>query len=120
MRGHSCQLRRFTLRLDRFVSAQARLNGGQLLTKPFFYKGSKLAINYSTSAAGSVRVEMRNVDGNPIQGFTFDESKETYGDHVERIVSWESGSNVSSISGMPVRLCFSLRDADLFAFQFLQ
>ena len=52
-RGDSCQLRRYTLRLDGFVSANAPLRGGELITRPFTFAGTELSLNYATSAAGS-------------------------------------------------------------------
>ena len=56
--GTSDQLRRYTLRIDGFVSASAPLGGGELLTKPLTFSGTKLEINFSTSAAGVVRIEI--------------------------------------------------------------
>ena len=32
--------------------------GGEIITKPFVFKGSELSMNYSTSAAGGIRVEI--------------------------------------------------------------
>ena len=34
--------------------------------------------------------------------------------------AWKNGSDVSSLAGKPVRLRFRLKDADLFAFQFIK
>ena len=53
------QSRRYTIRLDGFVSLNAPLSGGELLTKPLLFSGKKLSINYSTSALGTVRVELQ-------------------------------------------------------------
>ncbi|MEZ6071548.1 MAG: hypothetical protein R3C10_15100 [Pirellulales bacterium] len=47
--GKSSQLRRYTLRLDGFVSAQAKLAGGELVTKPLTFTGNRLSLNYATS-----------------------------------------------------------------------
>ena len=40
-RGDACRLRRFTLRLDGFVSANAPLKGGELITRPFHLRGRR-------------------------------------------------------------------------------
>ena len=40
------------------------------------------------------------------------------GDEIERIVRWKGGSDVSRLSGQPVRLRFVMKDADLYSFQF--
>ena len=66
--GKDTRLRRHTLRIDGFVSVEAPLRGGELLTKPVRFEGSTLVINFSTSAAGSVRVEIQDRDGQPIDG----------------------------------------------------
>ena len=55
-RGPATRLRRYTLRQDGFVSIQAPLSGGELITKPLSFKGSHLEINCLTIAAGSVHI----------------------------------------------------------------
>lgn len=110
--------RRYTLRLDGFVSVNAPLAGGEFITKPFTFTGSKLEINYSTSAAGQMRVEVQDADGRPLPGFALDDCEPIYGDHIARIVKWKSGADVSALAAKPVRLRFEMSDADLFAVKF--
>jgi hypothetical protein len=117
-RGKASRFRRYTLRIDGFVSAQAPLSGGELLTKPLVFQGKELVMNFSTSAAGSVQVEMRDVEGSPIPGFALCDSGEIFGDRIERIVTWDGASNVSKLSGKPIRLRFVLKDADLYSIRF--
>ena len=57
-------------------------------------------------------------DGTPIPGFTREEAVEQIGNEIERIVTWKGGHDVSALAGQPVRLCFVMHDADLYAFQF--
>lgn len=116
-RGDSCQLRRYTLRLDGFVSARAPLAGGELVTKPLRFSGQHLQINAATSAAGSVRVELQDAQGHPLPGFTLADADEFFGDEVAHTVTWQGRSDVSSLTGTPVRLRFVLADADLYALQ---
>ena len=116
--GESCQMRRFTLRIDGFVSVQAPLNGGEVVTKPLLFAGKELVINFSTSAAGSVRVEIQNAKGEAIEGFTLDDSAEIYGDEIEKLVTWKNGSDLSRLAGKPIRLRFVMKDADLYSMQF--
>jgi hypothetical protein len=115
---NSSAVRRYTLRLDGFVSIHAPMSGGGLITKPVQFDGKKLTLNFATSAAGSVRVEIQNAQGEPVPGFTLDECPPIFGDCIERTVSWKTGSDVGSLAGKPVRLRFALEDADLFAVQF--
>ncbi len=114
------RFRRYTLRLDGFVSVHAPLSGGELVTKPLVFKGRRLAINFSTSAAGSVRVEIQDVEGKPIPGFTLADCHETFGDDLDRPVLWRHGPDLSKLAGKPVRLRLTLSDADLFAFRFAE
>jgi len=114
----TAHLRRYSLRLDGFASAQADYAGGQLVTKPFLFQGRALSINFATSAAGGIRVEFQDEQGVPIPGFTREDAVEQIGNEIERVVLWKGGSDVSALAGQRVRLCFLMRDADLFALKF--
>lgn len=112
--GNSSELRRYTLRLDGFVSVHAPMSGGELITKPLTFKGSKLALNFATSAAGDIRVEFQDAAGKPLPGFALNDCPPIFGDSVERVLSLDVGR----LAGKPVRLRFVLRDADLYAMRF--
>ncbi|MBN2295474.1 MAG: hypothetical protein JXM70_23795 [Pirellulales bacterium] len=117
--GDSCQIRRFSSRLDGFVSLQAPGGkGGQMITKPIVFDGKKLVINFSTSAAGSIHVEIQDEKGKPIPGFALADSTEIFGDSVKKTVSWKGGSDLGKLAGKPVRLHFVMKDADLYSIQF--
>ncbi|MGQ9540713.1 MAG: hypothetical protein ACUVTY_06425 [Armatimonadota bacterium] len=110
------RLRRFTLRLDGFVSVNAPYSGGEVLTRPLTLQGDRLQINYATSAVGSVQVEVTDPRGNPIRGFTADDCPEIYGDELEAEVKWKK-ADLRNLRNRNVRLRFLLRDADLYAFR---
>lgn len=116
--GKGGLLRRYTLRLDGFVSARAGWEGGRLLTKPLVFDGTQLKLNFSTSAAGSIRVEIQNEAGTAIDGFSLADCSEIFGDTVARRVTWNGGADLSTIAGWPVRVLFELKDADVYSFQF--
>lgn len=116
--GGSASLRRYTLRVDGFVSVEAPMEGGELLTKPITFSGNKLMLNFSTSAAGSVWVEIQDADGEPIPGFALADCEPLFGDTLDREITWKQGSDVSGLSGRPVRLRFVLKDADVYAYVF--
>jgi hypothetical protein len=111
-------IERLLLRTDGFASASAPWAGGEMVTKPLTFTGKALEINYRTSAAGSVRVEIRDADGKPLAGFAAADCPEIIGDEIERVVAWQAGPDVGSLAGRPVRLRFVLADADLFSFRF--
>jgi hypothetical protein len=116
--GSSNALRRYTLRIDGFVSINAPMNGGELITRPLVFEGSKLVINFSSSAAGGIQVEIQNENGHPIPGFTLNDSQVVFGDSLGRVVTWKNGHDVSALEGKPVRLRFVIKDADLFSLRF--
>lgn len=111
-------VRRYSLRLDGFAAAVASYSGGELLTKPLTFAGKQLTLNFATSAAGGIRVEIQDADGQPIPGFTLAESVETIGNEIEKTVRWKAGTDVSSLAGKPVRLRFVMKDAKLYSFRF--
>ena len=112
------RLRRFTLRTDGFVSVHADYDGGEFVTKPLAFEGRELVINYSTSAVGSVKVEVQGAKGEPVPGYTLQDSAEIYGDEIEHAVGWKEGGDLSHLAGQPVRLRFVMKDADLYSICF--
>ena len=117
--GKGSAVRRYTLRLDGFASISAPFSGGELVTKPLQFTGAKLAVNFATSAAGGLRVEFQEPDGKAIEGFTLADCPVQFGDTVERVISWKNGHDISRLAGRPIRIRFELKDANLYAFQFM-
>jgi len=111
-------IRRWTLRLDGFVAVQGPFEGGELLTKTVVFSGKRLTLNFATSAAGSLLVELTDSDGHPLPGYGLDDCDEMFGDSLSRVVSWRGQESTSAVAGRPVRVRFVLRDADLYSFQF--
>lgn len=111
--------RRYVLRTDGFASVHAGHDAGELFTKPIKFFGQELEINYSTSAAGDVRVEIQDPAGTPIPGYALDDCPAVIGDEIRHVLAWKSGADVSSLAGKPVRLRFVIRDADLYSFRFV-
>lgn len=116
--GEGSALRRYTLRLDGFVSAYAPMEGGTIVTKPIVFSGDQLHLNLATSAAGDIRVELQHADGSPIEGFTREQCEPIFGDTIDRVVHWEGGAACAALAGQAVRMRFDLRDADLYAYRF--
>lgn len=132
----TAHLDRYTLRTDGFVSVHGPYAGGELLTRRFrFQKLSaaevhrrrqqhpsgalqQLILNFATSAAGSLRVEIQDADDIPIDGFRLADSLESVGDEIAAGARWRGGRDVSQIGGKIVRLRFVLKDADLYSLRF--
>jgi len=121
----SNHLERMVIRTDGFVSVHAGYSGGELITKPLAFQGENLILNYATSAAGSIRLEIQDAQGKPLPGFALEESPLIWGDEIEHTVRWErshakatSDKPLARIAGKPVRLRFVMKDADLYSLRF--
>jgi len=88
------------------------------VTKPLTFSGSKLAMNFATSAAGSVQIEIQSDSGNPMEGLALGDCAEIFGDEIDRVVTFKRGSDLSHLAGKPIRLRFLLKDADLYSLHF--
>ncbi|MBN2591902.1 MAG: hypothetical protein JXA81_00235 [Sedimentisphaerales bacterium] len=114
----TAHLRRYSLRLDAFASIYAPYEGGSFATKPFTFTGSKLLLNFATSAPGFIKVEIQDADSKPITGYSIKDAKELIGNYIEHPSAWENGTDVSLLSGRPIRLKFAMKDANLYSLQF--
>lgn len=104
------KLRRYTIRIDGFVSYNAPYKPCKIVTKPFVFEGNNLSINFATSAVGYVKIKLIG-EGKALN------SVEIFGDSLDRKVVFENG-NISSLSGKPVKMEITMRDADLYSFKF--
>ena len=105
------KLVRYTIRCDGFVSMHAGEKEKMIVTKPFTFEGRDLFVNFSTSALGYMYFTIVDERGNRY------ESCETFGDRIDRRVSFDSGV-VEKLSGKPVTLEVRMRDADLYSVMF--
>ncbi|NOY76705.1 MAG: hypothetical protein GXO76_02415 [Calditrichaeota bacterium] len=111
-------LHRYTLRIDGFTSINAPYKGGEMITRPFRFTGDSLLINFSTSAAGFIKVEILDENGRKIKGFELKNATEMIGNEIERAVTWRGNPDLAKLNGTPVRLRFVMKDADLYSFRF--
>ena len=112
------RLRRLVLPRHRIASAHAGAGGGEITTRPLTFAGKRLVLNYATSAAGGVQVELQDEAGRPLPGFALADMPPVFGDELEAVVEWKSGADLSLLAGKPVRLRLALKDADVFALKF--
>lgn len=104
------RIRRLSVRKQGFASMHGDAKGGNFTTKPIVVSGSKLFLNYATSAAGSVRVEVLDESGKVVA-----ELPELYGDEFDA-----PAMDLSALKGKTVSLRVSLKDADLYALRFAE
>jgi hypothetical protein len=116
--GNMSRLRRYTLRLDGFTSIYAPSDGGDVISKPLIFSGDALRLNFSTSAAGNVRIELMDASGEAIPGFRKDDCELIFGDALDYPVKWAGKSDLNDLQGKIVRLRFILCEANVFSFRF--
>jgi hypothetical protein len=111
-------LRRYTIGVDGFASLHAKHKTGDLITKCLVYTGNKLTINFSTTVAGSVFIELQDETGLPIPGYSLNDCDKLFGDDPVRIVTWKDKSDLSHLIGKPVYVHVTMREADLYSLRF--
>jgi hypothetical protein len=114
----SCHVRRFIFRTDGLVSIHAPFAGGEFVTRPLTFQGNSLVINYATSAVGALRVEVQDTMGRRMPGLAIKDCVEIIGDEIGGRVTWNSEADLSQLVGVPIRLRFVMKDADLYSFRF--
>ena len=102
------RIRRLSVRKQGFASMHGGVAGGSFTTKPLVVSGAKLHLNYATSAAGSVGIEVLDEAGKVVADL-----KELYGDEFDA-----PGMDLSALKGKTVSMRVSLKDADLYALRF--
>ena len=108
-KGPGGNVRRHTYRLDGFVSLKAPFLGGTAMTKPLVFEGNELELNYSTSAAGSIIVEVLGLNGALIK-----KSNVIWGDEISKTVI----TGLGQLNGNPVQLRFIMKDAYIYSIKF--
>jgi hypothetical protein len=106
-------------RLDGFVSADVDYQGGFITTPPIMFRGNRLELNYNCGGQGVIFVELRDLQDQPIPGYTLGDCEEVSGDDVAWDVRWRGSPDISSLAGLPIKIHFNMRNAKLFAFQFI-
>ncbi|HOA76047.1 MAG TPA: hypothetical protein PL151_09390 [Phycisphaerae bacterium] len=111
---------RLVLRRDGFVSVRGAYTGGEFITPPLTFEGDRLVVNVDTSATGTLRVELQDATGAAIPGYSLDECDLVHtANEINRVITWQGRSSLGDLSGKVIRIRFSIRDADLYAFQFM-
>ncbi|SEF11542.1 hypothetical protein [Jiangella alba] len=108
-----------TWRVDGFASlANGGDQPGVVTTRPLVFDGRALSVNAALAPGGTLRVEILDADGEPIPGFTLEESRKVMGDRTDHRIRWSGAHDLSALAGTPVRLRFHLDDGDLYSYRF--
>ena len=103
------------LRRDGFASMAAKNGRGALTTRPTTFNGRRLFVNVD-AAHGSLEVEVLDRGGSVIEPFTRFGCEPITTDSTLQEVTWSGGSDLSGVSGQPVRFRFHLTGGQLYSF----
>jgi hypothetical protein len=104
------------MRLDGFVSLDTSpYRDGLVVTRPFFPEGNRIIINGKTEGDGYIDVEVTDIAGKVIPGYSRNEFDTFRGDSVRHILSW-NGKQKAEFAGYH-RLNIYMRKASLYSFQ---
>lgn len=104
-----------TIKPDRFVALQAGKEVADLVTHGFNLPSNKVYVNAITGNNGWIRLEILDVDGKPIEGFTEADCTPLTGDSIIHAVHWKGADTGTTIAGRPVRIRLKARNADVFS-----
>lgn len=115
---------RYVQRVDGFVSADFLTTDpnspdARCLIQPVKVDGSRLLVNVDSGALGTLRVALVDAaTGEPIAGYTFDDSKPLRTNSVRAVAGWKGGADLTPLLGRQIRLAFEGNRTKLFSFYF--
>ena len=112
-------LSRVVIRRDGFVSVAAGQSCGEFTTPTLKFAGRRLRINIDTSATGIARIALLDSSGRPMPGHGLEDCDIIHtANEINRTVTWRGAPDLPNSANGAVRLRVTLRNADLYAFQF--
>ena len=106
------------VRRDGFISRDAGPAGGSITTRTLRPGGSRLELNATIAAGGSLTVEVQDEQGRALPGFAAADCTPVIGDSLRLPVRWGDRHGDDRWPERPLRLRFDLRDASLYGFRF--
>ena len=103
------------LRRDGFASMDAGPDGGTLTTRPVTFQGKHMFVNVN-NPHGSLRVEVVDERGQPIEPFTLDNCMAVTADKTLHPIAWQGASDLAALADTPVRFRFHLVNGELYSF----
>lgn len=113
--GPGSRLRRFTFRVDGFMSLNSPKRA-IATSHPLTFQGTRLVVNI-VSRKGT-RIGLLGADGQPLPGHALNDCQVIEGDFIDREVKWNGQGSLAQLANQPIRIQFELDDADLYSFQF--
>ena len=102
------------LRSDGFVYLESQRGPGSLITRILYYSGGELSLNAEVPY-GKLLVQITDVDGDPIEGYSFRDCLPITGDSTSFQPKWKNTKTLSALSGQAVRIEIELTNGRLYA-----
>ena len=104
-----------TLRRDGFASLDADEKGGMLTTRPVLFRGKYLFVNVD-AGAGALCAEILDESSQVIAPFSRTNSIPVRANKTLQVIRWQGATDLSTLTGKPVKLRFLLEDGKLYSF----
>lgn len=104
-----------SLRRDGFASMEATTQKGVLTTRPVTFTGQHLFVNVDCPQ-GELKVEVLDETNKVIAPFSVKNAEVVKVDKTLQAVSWKGVSDLSSLTGKPVKFRFHLTNGKLYSF----
>lgn len=106
--------------VDRLVAAESPYDRDAILvSRPLVFEGKRLILNVDTAGTGYLQVGITHGDGRELPGYGLEACVYVNGNESDATVEWlEKGSDLSALSGQPVRLVIRMRGTRLYGLQF--
>ena len=104
------------IRVDGFASFGASFDGGHFVTTPWQLDGGSLLLN-AKSEHGQIRVEVLDLDDQPLAGFSMEDCIPVSVNSTETAVRWKEHEDLSAAAGRTVRFRFHLENALLYSYR---
>lgn len=92
---------------------------GEFTTVAVIPPGERLLINAVTRRAGSILVEVLDINQQPVQGRTFEDAVPVVGDNYRTTVVWKNHDNLGIELGQAVILRFKMNQACIYSLDFV-
>lgn len=101
----------------RLISRCAGNEMGAILTKPFILNHNKISLNLDSSR-GMIKVELTDLKGKPIEGYSCSDSDEIKLNHINQEITWNGCCSLDKLKGTLVRMRLYLWKAKLYSINF--
>lgn len=105
-------------RKDGFISLDADVTGGELVTVPLQASGDRLTVNMDANSGGALKIAVLDAEGHPLPGFDEKDADALWNNDLAKIASWQERAELGDVLDQPVRLKFIGRGVKLFSFRF--